>query len=194
MAWRKTENREYWLDYVKLFACVLVVLGHFFQSMTAADILAESNFYLWFENTIYMFHVPLFFICSGYIYQKFGANYDIKKHGVNILKKAIALVLPYLMFSTATWAMKQFAAGSVNVQINDSLFAMLISKPTSPYWFIYCLFLLFAIIPVLKNEVGATVLLVITVMAKSIYIISDTYIHTRFPSFYKMRSGLCSVC
>lgn len=34
-------TREKWLDNVKVIACILVVLGHFFQSMTKANILPE---------------------------------------------------------------------------------------------------------------------------------------------------------
>ncbi|MDD6594889.1 MAG: hypothetical protein PUE27_00075 [Sharpea porci] len=34
--------REKWIDDVKVIACILVVLGHFFQSMTKANILPAS--------------------------------------------------------------------------------------------------------------------------------------------------------
>ena len=56
------KTREKWVDDVKVIACILVVLGHFFQSMTKANILPENDLYEWFETTIYYFHVPLFFI------------------------------------------------------------------------------------------------------------------------------------
>ena len=65
-------TREKWVDDVKVIACILVVLGHFFQSMTKANILPENDLYKWFNTTIYYFHVPLFFICSGYLYQKYS--------------------------------------------------------------------------------------------------------------------------
>ena len=42
-------TREKWAD------CILVVLGHFFQSMTKANILPENDLYEWFETTIYYF-------------------------------------------------------------------------------------------------------------------------------------------
>lgn len=35
------KTREKWVDDVKVIACILVVLGHFFQSMTKANILPE---------------------------------------------------------------------------------------------------------------------------------------------------------
>ena len=52
-------TREKWVDDVKVIACILVVLGHFFQSMTNANILPENDLYKWFNTTIYYFHVPL---------------------------------------------------------------------------------------------------------------------------------------
>jgi hypothetical protein len=36
-------KREIWVDNVKVIACILVVLGHFFQSMTKALILPDTN-------------------------------------------------------------------------------------------------------------------------------------------------------
>ena len=65
-------TREKWVDDVKVIACILVVVGHFFQSMTKASIMPENDLYKWFNTTIYYFHVPLFFICSGYLYQKYS--------------------------------------------------------------------------------------------------------------------------
>ena len=62
------KTREKWVDDVKVIACILVVLGHFFQSMVKASIMPDSDLYEWFITTIYDFHVPLFFIYSGYLY------------------------------------------------------------------------------------------------------------------------------
>ena len=58
-------TREKWVDDVKVIACILVVVGHFFMSMVQSGILPDSNLHEWFITTIYYFHVPLFFICSG---------------------------------------------------------------------------------------------------------------------------------
>lgn len=38
-------TREKWVDDVKVIACILVVLGHFFQSMTKSNILPENGLY-----------------------------------------------------------------------------------------------------------------------------------------------------
>lgn len=65
-------KREKWIDNIKVIACVLVVLGYFFQSMTKANIVSESSLYKWFNMTIYYFHVLLFFISGGYLYQRYN--------------------------------------------------------------------------------------------------------------------------
>jgi len=82
-------TREKWVDDVKVIACILVVLGHFFQSMTKANILPENDLYKWFNTTIYYFHVPLFFICSGYLYQKYSRVNSVGSWCKNVAKKGI---------------------------------------------------------------------------------------------------------
>ncbi len=72
-------QREIWVDNVKAVASILVVLGHFFQSMIKSDILSANGLYRWFNQIIYYFHVPLFFICSGYLYQNLSMLDDTHK-------------------------------------------------------------------------------------------------------------------
>lgn len=54
-------QHELWPDTVKVIACILVVLGHFTQSMVKSGFLTASAPYEWFQLTIYSFHVPPFF-------------------------------------------------------------------------------------------------------------------------------------
>lgn len=150
------EEREIWVDNVKVIACFLVVMGHFFQSMTKAKVLPANEIYQWFNQTIYYFHVPLFFICSGYLYQKLSCVNTIQSWMRNILKKAITLGMPYFTFSFATWLLKTVFTSSVNDQIGglaDTLFL----HPTSPYWYLYCLFFVFLITPTFSDTKMAIV-------------------------------------
>lgn len=160
-------TREKWVDDVKVIACILVVLGHFFQSMTKANILPENDLYEWFNTTIYYFHVPLFFICSGYLYQKYSKVYSVSSWCRNVGKKAMALGVPYLTFSTATWLLKTMFADSVNKQA-DSLFSTLIVNPSAPYWYLYALFFIFLVTPTFSSVKAATVGLIIALAAKII--------------------------
>ena len=156
-------TREKWVDDVKVIACILVVLGHFFQSMTKANILPESNLYKWFNTTIYYFHVPLFFICSGYLYQKHSKVNSVSSWGRNVTKKALTLGVPYATFTTATWVLKKAFSSNVNDQIGgfgDTLFL----HPTAPYWYLYTLFLIFFFTPTFrKREIAVLAMLIANV-------------------------------
>lgn len=158
-------TREKWVDDVKVIACILVVLGHFFQSMTKANILPENDLYGWFNTTIYYFHVPLFFICSGYLYQKYSKVNSVGSWYRNVAKKALALGVPYVTFTTATWVLKKVFSSSVNDQIgglSDTLFL----HPTAPYWYLYALFFIFLVTPTFSSVKVATVGIIVALAAK----------------------------
>lgn len=160
-------KREYWIDDIKIFACILVVLGHFFQSMTKSGILPDGSFFDWFDQTIYYFHVPLFFICSGYLYQKTAMITDISSWGTFIGRKALTLGVPYFTFSTATWVLKTVFSGSVNDRpsgLLDTLFA----HPASPYWYLYCLFFLFVFFIPMHGKRSAAVGILIAAALQAI--------------------------
>lgn len=163
-------TREVWVDYVKVLACSLVVLGHFFQSMTEAQILPKTDLYNWFIQTIYMFHVPLFFICSGYLYQSYSCVDSLQSWGKNVLKKFLALGIPYFAFSTLTWILKTVFSSSVNNEIEMGLFETLFLSPTAPYWYLYALFFVFLITPTFKNKKATYIGLSIAVAFKLILI------------------------
>ena len=160
-------TREKWVDDVKVIACILVVLGHFFQSMTKTNILSENDLYEWFNTTIYYFHVPLFFICSGYLYQKYSKVNSVGSWYRNVAKKVLALGVPYATFTTATWVLKKVFSSSVNDQIG-SLGATLFLHPTAPYWYLYALFFIFLVTPTFNSVKAAAVGLVVALAAKSL--------------------------
>ncbi|RST79447.1 acyltransferase, partial [Blautia sp. SG-772] len=138
---------------------------HFFQSMTKANILPENDLYEWFETTIYYFHVPLFFICSGYLYQKYSKVNSADSWCKNVVKKALALGVPYATFTTATWVLKKVFSSSVNDQIgglSDTLFL----HPTAPYWYLYALFFVFIVTPTFSGVKAAAVGLIAALAAK----------------------------
>lgn len=168
------KTREKWVDDVKVIACILVVLGHFFQSMTKANILPENNMYKWFNTTIYYFHVPLFFICSGYLYQKYSKVTSVGSWYRNVAKKVLALGVPYATFTTATWVLKKVFSSSVNDQIGG-LRETLFLHPTAPYWYLYALFFIFLVTPTFNSVKAAAVGLVVALAAKGLILTGGGY-------------------
>lgn len=168
------KKREIWVDDVKVIACILVVLGHFFQSMIKACILPENNLYTWFNNTIYYFHVPLFFICSGYLYQRYSRVNSVESWGKNVLKKALVLGVPYFTFSFAVWLLKTVFSSNVNDQIGG-IVDVLFFHPTSPYWYLYALFFIFLITPTFKDIWAAVTGFAVAILFKAILLIGGGY-------------------
>lgn len=144
-------KRLVWVDDVKVFACILVVLGHFFQSMTKSGLLPDGQFLNWFEHTIYCFHVPLFFLCSGFLYQNGRPVNSGAAWSANVRKKALTLGVPYVAFSLATWILKKAFSSSVNDAVGGLADALLL-HPMSPYWYLYGLFFLFLLVPTIQNR------------------------------------------
>lgn len=161
-------KRETWPDAVIIIACVLVAVGHFTQSMITSGFIAGGALSGWFLMTIYSFHVPLFFICSGYLYQRYSRVTSIGEWWLNIRKKALVLGIPYFFFTLVTLALKAIAREDVN-SIGGGPVETLLFHPTSPYWFLYTLFFVFLVVP---TAVGQRSMLGILFAGLSLKIVS----------------------
>ncbi len=159
-------KRELWVDNVKAIACLLVVLGHLMQGFVASGILPAEGFFSWFNRTVYCFHVPLFFICSGYLYQKRTQIDSFGAWGKHILQKLLTLGIPYVTFTLAVWAVKTLSPGSGSVQVG-SLVETLFLEPTAPYWYLYCLFFIFLVTLPLRSRRHALIVGIIALAMKA---------------------------
>lgn len=82
-------GRIKWVDIAKGTGMLFVLLGHY--------ILATDGILFAIKSIIYTFHMPLFFICSGYLLDEKNTNF---KMGSAFLRKRVySLLIPYLTFS-----------------------------------------------------------------------------------------------
>ncbi|NLI19999.1 MAG: acyltransferase [Clostridiales bacterium] len=154
-------KRDLWVDYTKNIACVLVVCGHFYQSMVASQIVPETTFYRWFIQTIYYFHVPLFFICSGYLFQKYSRDGWARR----TFSKVLSLGVPYVVFTFISLLLKKAAGDGINRPEGGILETLLVT-PMAPYWFLYVLTAIFIMTPLLKSKRAILALLLVSLLAK----------------------------
>ncbi len=133
---RSTANREIWIDAAKGVGILLVVAAH-----TAG---AGSD--PWdpvIANAILLFHMPLFFVISGYVYKPADRTQLF-------WKKIASLAVPYLAFLLvltlavisrrtllgdypARWELREMA-------VNDILGGMRLWRDFGVFWFVTCLF------------------------------------------------------
>lgn len=166
----QNKNRIVWIDSLKLFACLLVVFGHLYMSMEAGGWVQGDAFYYCFPiQTIYAFHVPLFFVCSGYLYQRKKVEYSFHLHLKNIKGKFINLGVPYFVFSMVTLILKNVFSDAVHNQA-PSIIRTLFVEPIAPYWYLYTLFFIFCAIPRQGKKENLIRLFLICLLVKVLYI------------------------
>lgn len=150
-------ERLVWVDNVKAVAIVLVALGHLLQGLVKSGIMGVSIGFQAFNQIIYCFHVPLFFICSGFLYQHLTEKQNFADFGKGVLKRLIAYGVPYFVFSLITYIMKYVFSSNINSAQDERLLYTLFVNPMAPYWFLYTLFFLFLFSPIIKSKIDATI-------------------------------------
>lgn len=123
-------NRNSSVDIAKSIAIILMVVGH------------APNLNEVLRNFIYSFHMPLFFILSGYFYRR----KDIKKLAKS---NAIKLVIPYFVVSFIGIALLVFSPNFKN-NVCEKVVAIIMSNGVQwfgnwvphngPLWFLLALF------------------------------------------------------
>lgn len=138
------KERILWLDCLKGFAILLVVLGHCIHTMAGpGETLWGGVLYL-----IYCFHMPLFFAASGYLYGPRGERFRQSPQGMGgyILSRALALGIPGAVFGLVQGIL------SFTRQTQGSLAQRLLSagmEGVAAYWFLPVLMALSALLPLL---------------------------------------------
>lgn len=141
-------QRIEWVDYLKTFACFLVVLGHLIQSLQKSNIDTHTNITSFINWFIYLFHMPLFMCMSGFLYCKTKKEFSWKTYKQFEIKKIINLAVPYFTFYLLFVGINLvFAANVNNVRGIEGIF----NNPIPPYWFLYALLSIFIVIPLLEK-------------------------------------------
>lgn len=123
-----------WIDWVKTFGLILVILGH-------GDLVSESV-----QKYIYSFHMPLFFVLSGFLYHPRDIKNTIKRDWKRLL-------IPYLIINFTILIWQTFVEIRAQVLTRKLVFSHIIPiifgtgrvtdnliPVCTPGWFIIALF------------------------------------------------------
>lgn len=105
------KEREIWADYVKAIAIYLMVLCHF-------NLNSEIG-----KQFIWIFHMPVFFLISGYFDKGLPFSMDILK------KDFRTLIIPYFFFSVCNLTICWVPLTYIQNLITMVLFCNLLEKP-----------------------------------------------------------------
>lgn len=148
-------NRIEWIDALKGFAILTVVIGH------CADGILSAGMYTQYQTSlralydfIYSFHMPLFFIISGFVFW-LSASYDKYK------TKVFDFVIVYLIWDFLTWLVKFLLASRVNRQVGFDELLGILYHPINPMWYLYVLiafYLLFSVLGIKKVNLKTVII------------------------------------
>lgn len=144
------KQRIEWIDYLKAFACLLVVIGHLIQSLQKSNIDPYVNITSFIDYFIYLFHMPLFMCVSGFLYCKYSKRYTINEYRKFTIKKFLNLAIPYFTFYIMFVGINMIFSTSVNTKRGIDDILNIFNNPMPPYWFLYSLLSLFIIIPLIE--------------------------------------------
>lgn len=141
------QEREAWLDAAKGFGILLVVAAHV-ATEGSGSLNSE------FTRAAFLFHMPLFFVISGYLWRP-------AEPGLLLRKKLLSLLVPYftfLAFLTAAVIARDWAVGTIpapwqirQMLVHDLLGGASLTRELGVFWFVTCLFFT----QVVYNEVAA---------------------------------------
>ena len=163
-------KRVHWVDICKGMTIILVVIGHVVSSFHNSGKYIDTDFFNHVGGGIYSFHMPLFFVISGYLSSR-RINEKTK-----IKNKTMAYGIPYVIFSIVAVLLKVAAKEFVNSSLGFRDILWIFVYPINSLWFIYSLLLISLIHellkPLLKQHIWKLVILVIsyTMMAFAIFV------------------------
>ncbi len=151
-----------WVVMAKALAIVLVVAGHF-------DPAPAPAYWTRLHDIVYLFHMPLFFLLSGYLYRHGAESY-----GALLKRKAKRLLYPFVsiaaIFFVVKWAAGRFV--ELSHPLNAGSLIALLTTPHISYmpllWFIHALFLIFVLYPLARRLLGNAPLFALVVVVNSI--------------------------
>lgn len=146
-------KREKWIDILKGFAIICVVLEHAFErTLVYIDINNVSVDIL--RMIIKTFQMAVFFSASGYIYASRERTELIASGKVSkfIKKNVWDLYLPYCFFAILIWFGKFLFSDWVKYQVSGIDLIMMFVQPISFAWFLYALFVYKIIIAVIDTK------------------------------------------
>lgn len=140
------KQRVRWIDAIKGFAIILVVLGHVAERYYKYDLYPNYTVvFQWIYNVIYSFHMPLFMIISGYLfyYSYMIPSWKQKYH--RFWTHWINLTIVYTAYVFIIGIVKlSFSTDLLHPIIGYDLLLIWI-KPIGHMWYLYSLLLMYLI-------------------------------------------------
>ncbi|WP_044973674.1 acyltransferase [Ruminococcus sp. HUN007] len=160
------KNRIYYIDCLKGYAIILVVLGHIFDGyIKSGYFLEKQDFMCGGFNIIYSFHMALFFIISGFVYSKAYIQEDGTSKAT-LKTQLFNIVVIYFIFSLLFGVFKIICSSHTNVDVEPIDLLLLWLKTINPYWYLYVLAILYLLFSkgIIKHITKVTTIVILFII------------------------------
>lgn len=142
-----TASRLNWIDYAKGIGIILVVLGHVIKGLITVK-LVDPTFAFYSVNFLYSFHMPLFFMLSGYFFLPSFLRRDNKSFMINKVK---TILYPFVIWSLLQTSIEVLLSRYTNNHETPDVILTCLYQPRSIFWFLFALFFINLFLTVVYN-------------------------------------------
>jgi len=153
--------------FAKGIGIILVAIGHYSPE-------SSPQYWTQMRNIIYTFHMPLFFMLAGYLY---GLSRPETSNYIDFIhNKAKRLLIPFMSIAALVLMIKFLAASFFTLAhpvTLDTIIAIFVYPQKSflvLLWFIYALFIVFTLFPVINTLIKQNATLLVFVLVSLYYI------------------------
>ena len=125
------------IDVAKGIAIISVVLGHVVTSYHNSNMMMDDAIPNYLCKLVYSFHMPLFFMISGYLVST--KEFDWTKCWSSVRKNLISYGIPYVAFCVCLFVFKWVFSSSVNSAVSFTDLLLIPIYPIGMMWFLYAL-------------------------------------------------------
>lgn len=174
------QNKKYYneITVARGIGILLVVLGHALKQTGESGVLDGMLI-----DIIYSFHMPLFFVLSGFVSVKILEYSTVKEYTKYIKNRAIRLLIPYfvmgILYMPLKYIMNSFAINKYD--FSQSWKLILGDNPNTTMWFLYTLFWVSVIaLVLLRRSVLLPMLVISAVLSCAAYMFNWNF---RIPKY-----------
>lgn len=179
-----------YISMLQVVGPIFVVLGHSLNGLSN-----NGWWYVFSKKWIYIFHMPLFFLISGYLLA-FKGYLGEKKYGQFVVGKFKRLMIPYLFWNLLFWVPKflaqDFIADYATLNIANALKAFIFPRQNvwGHTWFLMGLFVVYLLTPFFQNILGRKKLWINVSAIAACVILYTLPIGTEFLAFSDLHKDL----
>lgn len=167
---RQASPRESWVDTARGLTIILVVLFHAMRGISGSGLLPRDSVLYLLDFTVYTFHMPAFFFFSGLFVRRALA----RPPRIFWPGRIRALLWPYALWMTLEIGMLIATSSVSNVGAFHISIAYYLWSPIAPFWFLYSLFCITAVLYAVRRLPDWGMLLLAIVLYGLSYAAYDT--------------------